>query len=71
MYHRVSRMSNTSDTNIVKRGRGRPRKDATLNTAVNEETAERGIPAFLEPNVHDINDELARMDSYIYSQYNE
>ena len=63
-------MNNTSNTNTVKRGRGRPRKDATLNAA-NSNKTDTGIPVLLEPNSHDIHDELVRLDSYIYSRYNE
>jgi hypothetical protein len=63
-------MSNTTNNNI-KRGRGRPRKESTIKAANKNENIDTGIPAFLEPNSHDIHDELARMDSYIYSQYNE
>lgn len=60
-------MNNTSDT--VKRGRGRPRKDATNNT--DEKVMDMGIPVMLEPTIHDIHDELARMDSFSYSRYND
>lgn len=65
----VSRMNNTDNTNKVKRGRGRPRKDSvnkTENTDINI-----GVPTLLEPNIHDIHDELVRMDSFSYSRYNE
>ena len=62
-------MNNTSNTNTVKRGRGRPRKDAT--NKIPSKDPNLGVPALLEPNIHDINDELVRMDSYAYSRYNE
>lgn len=29
-----------------------------------------GVPAFIEPTIHDVQDELYRLDSYAYSQYN-
>lgn len=64
-------MNNTSNTNTVKRGRGRPRKDATVDSKSTNEKIETGIPVLLEPNRYDIQDELVRMDSYIYSRYNE
>lgn len=64
-------MNNTSNTNTVKRGRGRPRKDTTTNSANTKEKIDTGIPVLLEPNIHDIHDELARMDSFAYSRYNE
>lgn len=62
-------MNNTTNATI-KRGRGRPRKDATINTD-DVKKVDTGVPVLLEPNIHDINDELVRMDSFIYSQYNE
>jgi len=64
-------MNNTLENNNVKRGRGRPRKDSTIKTANKSENVDMGVPVYLEPNIHDIRDELVRMDSYIYSQYNE
>ena len=70
MLYVVWSMSNTSNTNTVKRGRGRPRKDATLNS-VDSNKVQTGIPILLEPNIHDIHDELVRMDSFAYSRYNE
>jgi hypothetical protein len=30
-----------------------------------------GLPVLLEPNIHDIYDELSRMDSFAYSRYNK
>lgn len=64
-------MNNTSNTNTVKRGRGRPRKDATLKPARKNSSIDATVPALLEPNIHDIHDELVRMDSFSYSRYNE
>lgn len=64
-------MTNTSNNNNIKRGRGRPSKESTIKAANKNENIDTGIPVFLEPNSHDIHDELSRMDSYIYSQYNE
>jgi hypothetical protein len=39
-------------------------KDLTKNT-------KSGLPVLLEPNMHDIHDELVRMDSFAYSRYNQ
>lgn len=67
-------MNNTSDTkNTVKRGRGRPKKDAVIRPEieVKKTVASARLPALLEPNIHDINDELVRMDSFAYSRYND
>lgn len=64
-------MNDTSNTNTVKRGRGRPRKDATIKPARKAESIDNSVPALLEPNIHDIHDELVRMDSFAYSRYNE
>ena len=64
-------MNNTSNTNTAKRGRGRPRKDATINPAKKENAIDSSVPLLLEPNIHDIHDELVRMDSFSYSRYNE
>ena len=61
----------TNTLNNIKRGRGRPREDSTIKTANKNENIDTGSPTLLEPNSHDIHDELVRMDSYIYSQYNE
>ena len=62
-------MNNTSNkTNTVKRGRGRPRKDDSDKVSSNIDAS---IPALFEPNIHDIRDELVRMDSFAYSRYNE
>lgn len=63
-------MNNTSaNTNTVKRGRGRPKKEAVAINVSNETEKQTGIPALLEPNIHDINDELVRMDSFTYGRY--
>jgi hypothetical protein len=66
-------MNNTSNiTNTIKRGRGRPKKviSADMSDDVSNETEARtGIPAMLEPNSHDISDELNRMDSFVYGRY--
>lgn len=68
-WHSIYRMNNTSNTNNAKRGRGRPKKDSTIKTSEgNDHTV--GIPVLLEPNIHDIHDELSRMDSFTYSKYN-
>lgn len=34
-------------------------------------TNKSGLPVLLEPNIHDIYDELSRMDSFAYSRYNK
>ena len=36
---------------------------------VTEETV--GLPGFIQPTEYDLHDELARMDSFSYRQYNE
>lgn len=59
------------ENRTIKR-RGRPRKielDETNQEVVSHKTV--GLPALLEPNEHDIHDELSYLDSYVYSQYNE
>ena len=62
-------MNNVSNnTNTIKRGRGRPRKDST-NKAPS--AIDSNIHIILEPNIDDIHDELVRMDSFAYSRYNE
>lgn len=63
-------MNNTSgNTTTVKRGRGRPKKQAVIDNTSIEVEKQTGIPALLEPNIHDINDELVRMDSFTYGRY--
>lgn len=65
-------MKDTINTNNVKRGRGRPRQLATIANATEEVTEKTvGLPVMLEPNEHDISDELSYLDSYVYSRYNE
>jgi hypothetical protein len=62
-------MNNTSNTlNTTKRGRGRPRKETSSKIG---NKADADIPMLVEPNMHDMQDELDRMDSYTYSRYNE
>ena len=65
-------MKDTSITNNIKRGRGRPRKVVSVSDS-SEATTEKtvGLPVMLEPNEHDIRDELSYFDSYVYSRYNE
>lgn len=47
-----------------------------LRSEKNSETKEltknnkSGLPVLLEPNIHDIQDELSRMDSFVYSRFN-
>jgi hypothetical protein len=65
-------MSDTHETQYIKRGRGRPKKvaaDETSGEAVSHKKV--GLPMLLEPNEHDIRDELGFLDSYNYSRYNE
>lgn len=60
------------DTNNIKRSRGRPRKVVSVVNSVDklpEKTV--GLPIMLEPNEHDVRDELSYFDSYTYSRYNE
>ena len=63
-------MNKTSELKTQKRGRGRPRK-VVLEVESNVEEQTVAIPGLLEPNIHDLNDELSRLDSYAYAQYNE
>jgi hypothetical protein len=42
-----------------------------LEVESNVEEKTVAIPALLEPNIHDLHDELSRLDSYAYAQYNE
>lgn len=65
-------MNDTINVNNMKRGRGRPRKVVSA-VSPTEEIPEKtvGLPAMLEPNEHDIRDELSYLDSYVYSRYNE
>ncbi len=70
LFNIVCMMNKTSELKTQKRGRGRPRKVVLeVNSNVEEQTV--AIPALLEPNIHDLNDELSRLDSYAYAQYNE
>ena len=63
-------MNNTNHiTSTVKRGRGRPARTEIVTESENAENADKGVPFMFEPNVHDINDELSRMDSYVYPRY--
>ena len=66
----VHMMNKTSELKTQKRGRGRPRK-VVLEVESNVEEQTVAIPGLLEPNIHDLNDELSRLDSYAYAQYNE
>jgi hypothetical protein len=65
-------MNDTSETNTIKRGRGRPKK-ATIDESGEEASSTRkvGLPIMIEPTEHDIRDELSYLDSYTYSRYNE
>jgi hypothetical protein len=62
-------MNNTFNTVTQKRGRGRPKK---IKSETNFEPTSKtvGLPAMIEPNEHDIRDELSYLDSYNYSRYN-
>ena len=61
-------MKNTSKT--AKGKRGRPKKVAVLTVPVRKVSHNTGIPAFIEPTIHDLHDELSRLDSFAYSKYN-
>lgn len=65
-------MNDTNNVNNIKRGRGRPRKVVSVVNTTEEVTEKTvGLPVMLEPNEHDIKDELSYLDSYVYSRYNE
>ena len=70
LFNIVRMMNKTSELKTQKRGRGRPRK-VVLDVESNVEEQTVAIPGLLEPNIHDLNDELSRLDSYAYAQYNE
>lgn len=70
LFNIVRMMNKTSELKTQKRGRGRPRK-VVLEVESNVEEQTVAIPGLLEPNIHDLNDELSRLDSYAYAQYNE
>lgn len=44
-------------------------KKAICNKDLRKNT-KSSLPILLEPNIHDIHDELVRMDSFAYSRYN-
>lgn len=46
------------------------RSKKTSTTKELTENSKSGLPVLLEPNIHDIHDELVRMDSFVYSRYN-
>ena len=58
---------NDNNINTVKRGRGRPRKESSTKSIQKD----KFVLSLVEPTTYDLQDELVRMDSYIYSQYNE
>jgi hypothetical protein len=43
------------------------KKDRSVSPAPGKKV---GLPAFIEPNAHDIMDELSMLDSYKYQDYN-
>jgi hypothetical protein len=65
-------MNNTSETNTIKRRRGRPRK---VEAETDGEEVMRGktvgLPVMLPPSEHDVNDELSYLDSYTYGRYTQ
>lgn len=65
-------MNDTHETQYIKRGRGRPKKVIIDETGEDNPSYKKvGLPMMLEPNEHDIRDELGFLDSYNYSRYNE
>ncbi len=64
-------MNDTSNTYTIKRGRGRPKKIVTDENGDEVQYKKVGLPGMIEPNEHDIRDELSYLDSYNYSRYNE
>lgn len=61
------RMINKTDITTVKTKRV---KKTSENTELSKNT-KAGLPVLLEPNIHDLYDELSRMDSFAYSRYNQ
>jgi hypothetical protein len=48
-----------------------PRKHKQAHEPLKKRVSkEIGLPALIEPTIHDINDELFRLDSFAYSRYN-
>ena len=70
LFNIVRMVNKKSELKTQKRGRGRPRK-VVLEIESNVEEKTVAIPALLEPNIHDLHDELSRLDSYAYPQYNK
>lgn len=61
-------MNKTSNTTKQKRGGGRPKNN--VSTDIERPVKMVGLPAMIEPTIHDITDELSMLDSYAHSQYN-
>ena len=54
-----------------KRGRGRPRKNIeALVGSVTKTQKKVCLGVLFEPTIHDLQDELSRLDSYAYASYN-
>lgn len=64
-YHRLH-ISKTMNKKSIKSTKGRPQK--VKKESVQSERS-IGIPTLFEPTIHDLQDELSRLDSYAYSQH--
>jgi hypothetical protein len=62
-------MNKTSNTTKQKRGVGRPKKTVSADTE--QPVKMVGLPAMIEPTIHDITEELSMLDSHARSQYND
>jgi hypothetical protein len=62
-------MNKTSNTTKQKRGVGRPKKSVSVD--IEQPIKMVGLPAMIEPTIHDITEELSMLDSYSNSQYND
>ena len=65
----IYKMNKTSNTTKQTRGVGRPKNSVSVDTE--QPVKMVGLPAMIEPTIHDITDELSMLDSYAYSQYND
>lgn len=60
-------INKANNVNVIKAKRSK--KEPNNNGL--EKNTKSGLPVLLEPNIHDIHDELVRMDSFAYSRYNQ
>lgn len=57
------------NTTIQDSSVGRPKNNVSVD--VGRTVKMVGLPAMIEPTIHDITEELSMLDSYVYSQYND